>query len=316
MKKRILTSIAIVSFLVLLFFTKNLTTYLFDAFLVYVAILGGLEMSNLLSKIGYYNNKIAVIVYPILSYGLFKLSTIRELSLPFIFILQIALLIVVAGSITMFCLITKKRSDNEIKTRKLNCSVNQFALYKGVQTLFAILYPAFIISFLYVINNIESMNYIFKKVGTNGYNVSLFFLVFTFVVPMLVDTFAMFTGMTFKGKKLCPKLSPKKTISGAIGGLVWGMIGAVSIFFIFNSIDKYRLIFESIDLTWWAVLIAGLFSSFLCQAGDIFESFIKRKADVKDSGDLLPGHGGILDRIDSHLANMVVVFIFALIILL
>ena len=146
--------------------------------------------------------------------------------------------------------------------------------------------------------------------------VSFFLLAYVFVIPIFVDTFAMLTGSLIKGKKLCEKVSPNKTISGAIGGLVWGILASVAMFFIFNSIDKFRIMFIAINLTWWKMLLVGIISSVLCQLGDIFESFLKRKANVKDSGDLLPGHGGVLDRIDSHIANMLVTFIFTLIILL
>ena len=111
-------------------------------------------MSNLLTKIGFYNSKIAVILYPILSYGLFKLSILKELSIYLIVVLQIALVILVAGVVAFICLIMKKRSDNELKTRKLLYSIEKFSLFKGVQTLFAILYPAFLITFLLYINNI------------------------------------------------------------------------------------------------------------------------------------------------------------------
>ena len=78
MKQRVLTGFALIAFMVLLFFTKSVTTYVFDAFVVYLAIIAGIEMSNLLTKIGFYNSKIAVILYPILSYGLFKLSILKE----------------------------------------------------------------------------------------------------------------------------------------------------------------------------------------------------------------------------------------------
>ena len=143
---------------------------------------------------------------------------------------------------------------------------------------------------------------------------SLFFLVFTFAMPMIVDTFAMLTGSLFKGKQLCPSISPKKTISGAIGGFVWGVLGSLAIYFIFNSIDSYRLIFIGLEFAWWKVLLAGVFSSILCQVGDLFESYLKRKANVKDSGNILPGHGGILDRIDSHIFSAALVFAFMLIV--
>ena len=316
MKQRVLTGAALLAFMVLMFFSKTITPYIFDAFIVYIGIMAGLEMANLLAKFGYYNSKIAIGIYPVLSYALFKLCTIKELSLYLVLVLQIALVILVAGFVSLICLFSKQNSDNEIKTRKINCTVEQFSLYKGVQTLFALLYPAFIIGLLFYINNIQSMTYIFTDVTDTAHFISLFLLIYTFVVPVFVDTFAMLTGSIFKGKKLCEKISPKKTVSGAIGGLIWGVLASVALFFIFNSIDTFRTIFISLNLTWWKILIVGIISSVVCQAGDIFESFIKRKAEVKDSGDILPGHGGILDRIDSHLANIIVVFVFMLLILL
>ena len=248
MKQRVLTGFALVAFMVLLFVTKSVTTYVFDAFIVYLAVVASIEMSNLLTKIGYYNSKPAVICYPIAAYALFKLSLFKQLSIYMIIVLQIALIILVAGIVALVCLLAKKRSDNEMKTRKLNGTISQFALFKGVQTLFAVLYPAFIIIFLLYINNIQGLTYIFKGVESFAYSVSLFFLVYTFVVPIVVDTFAMLTGSLFKGKKLCEKISPKKTISGAIGGILWGTIAAVALFFIFNSIDKFRIIFININI--------------------------------------------------------------------
>jgi len=316
MKNRLLTSVAIVAFLVLLFFTKTYTNYVFDAFFVYIAVVGGIEMSNLLTKFGYFNNKIAIAIFPLVSYGVFKICAWQQLPLYMVVFLQVALMLLVSMFVIVLKIIRKKSTDNEIKTRKLNYSVKKFSVYKGIQTLFGLLYPAFIISFMYYINNVSDLNYAFTKVGSNGYYISFFLLILTFIIPVLVDTFAMLTGKIFKGKKLCPNLSPNKTISGAIGGFVWGVIGCVLVFFVFNSIEAFRLVFLSIGLTWWKVLIMGIIASVACQLGDIFESLLKRKAGVKDSGDILPGHGGILDRVDSHLANMIVVFIFACIILI
>lgn len=316
MKTRVLTGSALLAFMVLLFFTKSVTPYVFDAFIIYISVVGGLEMSNLLTKIGFYNSKIFIGIYPIIAYGLFKLCSYLQLSLYLIFVLQVALLILIAGLVSLICLISKKRSDNEIKTRKINCTVEQFSMFKGVQTLFALIYPAFIINLLLYINNIEGLKYVFQSAGDNANLVSFFLLAYVFIIPVFVDTFAMLTGSLLKGKKLCEKISPNKTISGAIGGLVWGIMASVAMFFIFNSIDKFRIMFIAINLTWWKMLLVGIISSVLCQLGDIFESFLKRKANVKDSGDLLPGHGGVLDRIDSHIANMLVTFVFTLIILL
>lgn len=316
MKTRVLTGVGLLAFMVLLFFTKSFTPYVFDAFLIYVAVVGGLEMSNILTKIGFFNSKIAVCVYPLLAYVLFKVCAYFKVSLYLVVVLQIALIILISATVSLICLFAKKRSDNEIKTRKINCTLEQFSLFKGVQSLFSLLYPAFILIFAIFINNIEDLKYIFVNVTDSTNITSIFFLVFVFAIPIAVDTFAMLTGSIFKGKKLCEKISPAKTISGAIGGLVWGILCALALFFIFNSIDKYRVLFIALNLTWWKILIVGFISSIMCQLGDLFESFLKRKSGLKDSGDLLPGHGGVLDRIDSHLANIIVTFIFMLIVLL
>ncbi len=316
MKQRVLTGAALTAFMILLFFSRMLTPYIFDAFIIYIAVVGGLEMSDMFARFNFYNSKIAIIVYPFLAYILFKLCVYFTLPVYLIFVLEFTLVMLIGLTIFLVCLLAKKHSDNEIKTRKLNCTLFQFSLFKGFQSLLAIVYPAFIISLLFFINNLDGMLYEFTTIGSDSYSVSLFMLAYTFIVPIFVDTFAMFTGSIFKGKKLCEKISPNKTISGAIGGFVWGTISAVSLFYIFNSIEQFRLVFIAINLTWWKVLIVGIISSILCQLGDLLESFIKRKANVKDSGDFLPGHGGILDRLDSHIANILTTFVFMMIILL
>ena len=314
MKQRILTGSAIVAFLILLFFTKNITTYVFDAFIVILAMYAGYEMSNLLKKMGLFNNKWLIIAYPLVSYIIYRLSFNNNVELYYIIVMQIALVILLGALVSIICAFSKKRVDNEIKTRKLKYTNEQFALFKGIQTIFGLIYPGLIIMLLTIINNLESIKYIFSSFDGYEYSVSLFLLVYVFAIPVIVDTFAMLTGSIFKGPKLCKKISPNKTISGAIGGFVFGTLAAIALYFIFNSIDTYRLLFIEINLTWWKMLIVGIISSILCQVGDIFESFLKRKANVKDSGDIFPGHGGVLDRFDSHIINILVTFIFLLII--
>ena len=107
--------------------------------------------------------------------------------------------------------------------------------------------------------------------------------------------------MAIGGKKLCPKISPKKTWAGAIGGTVGGAISALLVYFIFNPQINfgYPILF---------FVVLGLVASVVNIFGDLFESIIKRKAGVKDSGKILPGHGGILDRIDGTMFVMVIVY--------
>ncbi len=130
-----------------------------------------------------------------------------------------------------------------------------------------------------------------------------------FVIAPLTDTMAYLVGSTIGGKKLCPRLSPKKTWSGAIGGLVGGIIGGIVIYFIFGQ-DLILNCFSSIAL----FIIIGLLGSILTQIGDLFESFIKRKVGIKDMGKIMPGHGGVLDRIDGTMFVSLLVMITFLIV--
>lgn len=102
------------------------------------------------------------------------------------------------------------------------------------------------------------------------------------------DTTAYFAGRTFKGPKLYPAVSPGKTWSGALGGLAGSVLSAVIAHFTF---------FKTLPLV-TGMLVAGA-AGVLGQTGDLAESVLKRSAGVKDSGGILPGHGGILDRIDA-----------------
>lgn len=127
-----------------------------------------------------------------------------------------------------------------------------------------------------------------------------------FVIAPFADTFAYFVGSLLKGPKLCPKLSPKKTWSGAIGGCIGGAVGAIVVFFVFaTSLGGY--------FTWYLFLALGFITSILTIAGDLFESSIKRKLEIKDMGKIMPGHGGVLDRIDGMTFAVVLIYlVFAL----
>ncbi len=132
-------------------------------------------------------------------------------------------------------------------------------------------------------------------------------LLLIFVIAPCSDTMAYLVGMTYnkirkgQAKKLCPKLSPKKTIAGAIGGIIGGALGAIIIYFICKPTVNF---FSPVLL----FIIVGLVSSVLTEIGDLFESYIKRRAGIKDSGRIMPGHGGVLDRIDGM--SFVSVFVY------
>lgn len=118
--------------------------------------------------------------------------------------------------------------------------------------------------------------------------------VLIFVAAWGSDTFAYFVGRAMGKHKLIPKISPKKTIEGAIGGAVAGML----LFVVFGGI-----LTSCTDLSVNYVLLAilGFFAAIVSQIGDLIMSAIKRCYDVKDYGNIFPGHGGFLDRFDSIL---------------
>ena len=136
-------------------------------------------------------------------------------------------------------------------------------------------------------------------------------LLLIFVISPCADTFAYLVGMTYnkirkgKAKKMCPHLSPKKTWAGAIGGVIGGIVGALVIYF---AVDKAVLSGAKISLP-LAFMLIGAVASVLTEIGDLFESYIKRKVGIKDIGKIMPGHGGIMDRIDGMTFAAVFVYI-------
>ena len=119
------------------------------------------------------------------------------------------------------------------------------------------------------------------------------------------DTAAYFIGRAMGKHKLAPSISPGKTWEGTIGGLV-GAVGVGLLFLLPTPVSLASY------LTWWQAVILGLLISIFGQAGDLVESLFKRNVGAKDSGTLLAGHGGVLDRTDSVVFAVVVVYYWVL----
>jgi phosphatidate cytidylyltransferase len=119
-----------------------------------------------------------------------------------------------------------------------------------------------------------------------------FFLVLPAV--WLADSFAYFVGVRFGRHRMSPRLSPKKSWEGFWGGAFFGILGAVGLSFLFASLGGPQI-------PWWKAALLGVVLSTLPTLGDLGESMFKRMAGLKDSGNIMPGHGGFFDRIDSWL---------------
>lgn len=117
-------------------------------------------------------------------------------------------------------------------------------------------------------------------------------LLFPVVLTWLSDTFAYFAGRAWGKRKLIPKVSPGKTVAGSVGAIVGTPLVAVGYTFLLAQFPAYRM--GPVE-----AVVFGILVSIAAQVGDLAESLLKRDAGVKDSGRLLPGHGGALDRFDS-----------------
>ena len=118
-----------------------------------------------------------------------------------------------------------------------------------------------------------------------NFNQSKFILLVLLIGCVASDIGGYVVGKFLKGPKLT-SISPMKTISGSIGS------------FVFSCVTTSGLIYFEINIITFSILVIGLMISLFCQIGDLFFSFLKRKAKLKDTGNFLPGHGGILDRLD------------------
>ncbi len=129
--------------------------------------------------------------------------------------------------------------------------------------------------------------------------VGFYALVYTLLLVWVTDIGGYFAGRAFGGPKLAPRISPKKTWAGAIGGLVLSIILSLAA----AALGWGRLV---------PLLIVAIVLSAVSQFGDLFESWVKRQFGVKDSSQIIPGHGGLLDRLDGFVAAIVFAAIFGL----
>ena len=187
-------------------------------------------------------------------------------------------------------------------------------LYLMLINNFLLGYFLIIIGILSILEFIQIIDKILKKKKLYAFLINILFIFYIFCFCTIFLSFSFFShlkivifiilatciasdiggfivGKTFKGKKLT-KISPNKTISGAIGSLIFSMlIISVMIYYITKNYDPF-------------IIVVGLVTSTACQLGDLIISYLKRKSKFKDTGNFLPGHGGVLDRVDGIIVGM------------
>jgi phosphatidate cytidylyltransferase len=154
----------------------------------------------------------------------------------------------------------------------------------GLTILFSLIMPTAIGCFFRMRNMIDYF--------TPGHIRFLFW--FCLAGPVFSDTFALFTGIKLGKHKLCPRVSPKKTVEGAIGGVIGSAVINIIALFVCNAFchNPFPIPVVIMIILAFVVPVVSMF-------GDLFASTIKRNYGIKDFGNLIPGHGGIMDRLDS-----------------
>lgn len=312
MKKRLISGVVFVLIIALGFVLKfYVSNYFFDAIILAVAGVGTFEASRIFSKMGKVNDKIMSMLYPAFAMLTALLCIHFDDKIGIIYTIAILVGLMILFFLLTFCvaLLNKNTTTFEMKNQNVGISKSKYCITKAFNTVLTFIYPSFLIMFLTYINHFEELKGSFAGIGDFGGRLSLFVLIFTLLVPIITDTFAYLTGSIFGGKKLAPSVSPNKTISGAIGGTIWCVAFAIVTFCIFNAFSSYEVVFSNAGISIWKIAIIAFVGSIIGQCGDLFESYLKRQAGVKDSGKIMPGHGGILDRFDSHIAVAPIMFI-------
>lgn len=291
MKKRAISSIFIMLAIILAIASKFLMGEIFDIFVAVVGIVGAVEMCNIMDKRGikvsrFLSSMFIVALYLAITIAI---NTTVELHIALLYMLD-AFIIYSFVIFVYEAIVAKENRFSEAMSVTLN-------------SLKVMVYPGLLLSVFFVINHIE----VFSSVAVDVPYLSFILIVFIWGIALLSDTFAYLVGSTLRGPKLCPKISPNKSWSGAIGGVIGGVLMGVITYLIIKNVPSMSAILTSTDINLaWLMVLGGLGSA-VSQVGDIFESWLKRKAGVKDSGNFMPGHGGMLDRVDALMFCLVFV---------
>ena len=170
---------------------------------------------------------------------------------------------------------------------------------------FSLIFIYFWFSICFMVGVLSFSSTTFKEVYVlhQASSVSVYYMIiFIIINTALFDIFAYIIGSNFGKRHISPTISPNKTYEGLIGGLVANVLFATFISYLF-------------DISYWSILIC-FFGGLIAFYGDLLISFHKRDKSIKDTGKILPGHGGVLDRIDSHILATPIILLFFIIVIL
>ena len=274
MLKRAVTAIILVGYAFAMLYLGTAVHYGFlDALIMSFAFVGTYEMYHTFRKSEYKNSwgaslLLCVAIYPLWYFLGYK-----------------GILIALSLSICLALAVFTFKAEMELKDL--------------LATIFSLIYPMALVSLAFALSRE------FPCGGT-------FAISFAIFLPVFSDTFAYLVGSTLGKRKLCPSISPKKTVAGAVGGLLGSVLCAVTFFLLF---DLYAVIpvgyvtfSDSVAVRAVVFVVLGIVGGVLAEIGDLAASRIKRSMNIKDFGNIFPGHGGVLDRLDSIMFTLVMLF--------
>ena len=274
MLKRAVTAIILVGYAFAMLYLGTAVHYGFlDALIMSFAFVGTYEMYHTFRKSEYKNSwgaplLLCVAIYPLWYFLGYK-----------------GILIALSLSICLALAVFTFKAEMELKDL--------------LATIFSLIYPMALVSLAFALSRE------FPCGGT-------FAISFAIFLPVFSDTFAYLVGSTLGKRQLCPSISPKKTVAGAIGGLLGSVLCAVTFFLLF---DLYAIIpvgyvsfSDSVAVRAVVFVVLGIIGGVLAEIGDLAASRIKRTINIKDFGNIFPGHGGVLDRLDSIMFTLVMFF--------
>lgn len=274
MLKRAVTAIILVGYAFAMLYLGTAVHYGFlDALIMSFAFVGTYEMYHTFRKSEYKNSwgaplLLCVAIYPLWYFLGYK-----------------GILIALSLSICLALAVFTFKAEMELKDL--------------LATIFSLIYPMALVSLAFALSRE------FPCGGT-------FAISFAIFLPVFSDTFAYLVGSTLGKRKLCPSISPKKTVAGAVGGLLGSVFCAVTFFLLF---DLYAVIpvgyvtfSDSVAVRAVVFVVLGIVGGVLAEIGDLAASRIKRTMNIKDFGNIFPGHGGVLDRLDSIMFTLVMLF--------
>lgn len=274
MLKRAVTAIILVGYAFAMLYLGTAVHYGFlDALIMSFAFVGTYEMYHTFRKSEYKNSwgaplLLCVAIYPLWYFLGYK-----------------GILIALSLSICLALAVFTFKAEMELKDL--------------LATIFSLIYPMALVSLAFALSRE------FPCGGT-------FAISFAIFLPVFSDTFAYLVGSTLGKRTLCPSISPKKTVAGAIGGLLGSVLCAVTFFLLF---DLYAVIpvgyvtfSDSVAVRAVVFVVLGIVGGVLAEIGDLAASRIKRTMNIKDFGNIFPGHGGVLDRLDSIMFTLVMLF--------